>query len=98
MAKIIIYLAKNYHQVFLDCDQVLNMATHIDATPNMKKKNIESFSTYNIKESEKERIIRTLKAREAAKTKATSPKPVAKTKATSPKPVAKKKKQMQIHQ
>ena len=75
--------------VLMNCDQVLDiLATHVDSTAIMKNKSVlESFSTYNIKESEKERIMKTLKAREAAKSKAASPKKVAK--AASPKKVAK---------
>ena len=75
--------------VLMDCDQVLNiLATNVDSTTIMKNKSVlESFSTYNIKESEKERIMKTLKTRAAAKTKVASPKKVAKV--ASPKKVAK---------
>ena len=55
--------------VLMDCDQVLDvLATHVDATPTMKEKSVlESYSTYNIVESEKERVIKTIKSREAIK-------------------------------
>ena len=55
--------------VLMNCDQILDiLATHVDSTAIMKNKSVlESYSTYNIVESEKERVMKTIKAREAIK-------------------------------
>ena len=64
--------------VLMHCNQVLDvLSTHVDAsvTTQMKVKNVlESFTTENIVESEKERVMKTIKAREAVKKAATKAK------------------------
>lgn len=76
--------------VMMRNEQVLDLlTTHVNAEYISKNKNVfESFTTENIVESEKERVMKTIKAREAAKkatsAKVTSPK-VTSSKAASPK-------------
>ena len=86
--------------VLMNCDQVLDiLGTHVDSTQIMKNKSVlESYSTYNIVESEKERVLKTVKAREASNaakkpsggTKPSTPKKYAyKVKSKTPSPKAK---------
>ena len=59
--------------VLMRCNEALNvLATHVDATIVTKMKNkmvLETFSTENIGESEKERVMRIIKERDAEKAK-----------------------------
>ena len=78
--------------VLMHCNQALEvLSTHVDAAINsaMKNKNVfESFTTENIVESEKERVMKTIKSRPAKKPRS-STKSQAKSRVKSPNTKAK---------